>query len=241
MTASRRPAALAFALFCVAATTAGCSRTPDAPAPASAPDATARTDADRSFIGRQAAQAIEQAGEKLRAGNITLGRDAGIGINGPRDGNGEVDSHLPKAEISPEGDLLIAGQPVEVDAAQHALLVEHRRLLEEVALAGMAVGVQGADIAGTALSGLGEAVFGGEEGRRAYEARMEAEARRIKDDARKICALLPPLRDSQQALAAALPAFAPYATMTPQDIADCGDAIDEGVDTGLGTGGAFDA
>lgn len=241
MTASRRHAALAVALLCAAAATAGCSRTPDAQAPDSSPDATARADADRSFIGRQAAKAIEQAGEKLRAGNITLGRDTRISINGRDYGTGEVDSRLPKAELTPDGGLLIGGQPVEVDAAQHALLVEHRRLLEDVVLAGMAIGVQGADIAGTALSGLGEAVFGGEEGRRAYEARMEDEARRIKDDARKICVLLPPLHDSQQALAAALPAFAPYATMTPQDVADCGDAIDDGVDAGIGAGSTLDA
>lgn len=204
---------------------AGCERAQDPP-PAAAPAvAEARTDADRSFIGRKAAEAIEQAGQKLRAGNLQVGQGTRISINGRNYGSTSADSDLPKAEITPTGELLIAGEPVEASAAQRVLLLEHRRHLEGVALAGMAIGVQGADIAGSALGGLGEAVFGGEDGRRAFEARMEAEAGRIKDEAMRLCALLPPLYDSQQALAAALPAFAPYATMTPQDVEDCGSEV----------------
>ena len=90
----------------------------------------------------------------------------------------------------------------------------------------MAIGIQGADIAGKALDGIGSAVFGGEEGRREYEARIEAESARIKDEARRLCTLLPPLHDSQQALAASLPEFEPYATLTLQDIEDCGKGDD---------------
>jgi hypothetical protein len=228
---TRRSILLASALSLLAA--AGCERAQDPP-PAAAPAvAEARTDADRSFIGRKAAEAIDQAGQKLRAGNITVGEGTRIHINGRDYGSASADSKLPKAEITPAGELLIAGEPVEASAAQRVLLLEHRRHLEGVALAGMAIGAQGADIAGTALGGLGEAVFGGEEGRRAFEARMEAEAGRIKDEAMRLCALLPPLYDSQQALAAALPAFAPYATMTPQDVEDCSNEVrDPATDAG---------
>ncbi|NLB58745.1 MAG: hypothetical protein GX805_09845, partial [Gammaproteobacteria bacterium] len=38
----------------------------------------------------------------------------------------------------------------------------------------------------------------------------------------KLCALLPGLYDSQQALAAELTEFVPYATMTREDIDECG-------------------
>ncbi len=221
---------LAVAVSCLAA--AGCDRPPQAQRDtAAAADAT--PDADRSFIGLKAAEAIDKAGEKLRAGNITLGEGVRVSVNGRNYGSNPASRDLPKAELTPAGDLLIAGTQVETTAAQRALLVEHRRRLEGVALAGMAIGVEGADIAGTALTGIGEAVFGGEEGRRAYEARIEAEAGRIKDEARRLCTLLPPLYDSQQALAAALPEFAPYATMTQQDVDECGDAVrDGGTDAG---------
>lgn len=224
MTPLSRPSILLASVLLVLVA-AGCERAQDPP-PATAPAvAEAKTDADRSFIGRKAAEAIEQAGQKLRAGNIQVGQGARISINGRTYGGTPADSDLPKAEITPAGDLLIAGEPVEASAAQRALLLEHRRHLEGVALAGMAIGAQGADIAGTALGGLGEAVFGGEEGRRAFEARMEAEAGRIQDEAMRLCTLLPPLYDSQQALAAALPAFAPYATMTPKDVEDCSNEV----------------
>ncbi|GHD66719.1 hypothetical protein GCM10007164_05890 [Luteimonas padinae] len=229
--AIHRSMLLAAAVSCLAA--AGCDRAPQAQRNTAPAVADATPDADRSFIGRKAAEAIDKAGEKLRAGNITLGEGVRVSVNGRNYGSNPASRDLPKAELTPAGDLLIAGTQVETTAAQRALLVEHRRRLEGVALAGMAIGVEGADIAGTALTGIGEAVFGGEEGRRAYEARIEAEAGRIKDEARRLCTLLPPLYDSQQALAAALPEFAPYATMTQQDVDECGDAVrDGGTDAG---------
>ena len=230
----RRSILLTAAVSCLVV--AGCDRPPQAQRDTAPAVADSAPDADRSFIGRKAAEAIDKAGEKLRAGNITLGEGIRVGINGRNYGSDPANRDLPRAEITPAGDLLVAGTQVETTAAQRALLIEHRRHLEGVALAGMAIGVEGADIAGTALGGIGEAVFGGEEGHRAYEARIAAEADRIKDEAQRLCALLPSLYDSQQALAAALPEFAPYATMTPEDVDECGDAVrDRSADAGGGT------
>lgn len=235
---ARRHALLVAALCCLLA--AGCGRTDEAQPAAGADDAAAGAGRDasagRSFVGRKAAEAIEQAGQELRTETITVGRGTRIRINGRSYGSAPADSTLPEAGITPAGELLIAGEAVETTPAQRALLLEHRRQLEGLILAGMAIGVQGADIAGTALDGIGQAVFGGEEGRRGYEARMEAEARRIRDEAMHLCALLPPLHDSQQALAAALPAFVPYATMTLEDVGDCGRKVDDEVTQALGDG-----
>ncbi|WP_101925466.1 MULTISPECIES: hypothetical protein [Luteimonas] len=50
---------------------------------------------------------------------------------------------------------------------------------------------------------------------------MEAEGAKIEAEADKLCDRLPPLLASQQALAAALPAFQPYATMDATDVDDC--------------------
>lgn len=232
----RRHALLSATLFCLLG--AGCGNADDAPPAAgtdgAAADAGGDTAAGRSFVGRKAAEAIAQAGEKLRSENIAVGKDTRISIDGRDYGSAPADSDLPEAEITPTGELLIAGTAVETTPAQQALLLEHRRQLEGLILSGMAIGVQGADIAGAALDGIGQAVFGGEEGRRAYEARMEAEAGRIRDEAMQLCALLPPLHESQQALAAALPAFVPYATMTAGDAEDCGDKVQGEVDQTLG-------
>ncbi|MGY0612348.1 hypothetical protein [Luteimonas sp. A501] len=213
--------ALSAALLCVLA--AGCSPATDPPPAADAPGAAdADADAGKTFIGRQAAKAIAKASQALKAKNLSIGDDFAITINGRSYGGGHGAEGLPKAELTPDGELLIEGEAVPATPEQRALLLAHRRQLEDVALAGLAIGAQGADVAGTALTGIGEALFGGDEGRQAYEARIEAEADRIKDEALKLCALLPALYDSQQSLAGALPAFAPYATMTPEDIEDCG-------------------
>ena len=229
MTIGTRGAAMTALLSCLLA--AGCGADPDAP---SAPGS-AGAPAPSTAIGRAAAQAIDKAARKLQSENIRLGEHDWPGKAADA-GDASPAPQLPRAELTPDGQLLVDGQPVPANAEQQALLREHRRHLEDVALAGMAIGVQGADIAGTALTGIGEALFGGDEGRRAYEARVEAEASRIKDEASRLCALLPALYDSQQALAAALPAFAPYATMTPQDVEDCASDLEgDGADAGGST------
>lgn len=222
---TRHALLLPAALACLLA--AGCDRA-GSPAPDAEADIAAEAagaDAPRSFVGRKAAEAIEQAARKLRTENIEVGKGSPVHLDGRDAPAASAGDAPPRAEITPTGELLIAGTPVDATPAQQALLLEHRRQLEELVLAGMAVGVQGADIAGTALDGIGKAIFGGEDGRRAYEARMEAEAARIRDEATRLCALLPPLYASQEALAGALPAFLPYATMTVEDAEDCGDRV----------------
>src|SRR3546814_5451740 len=63
-----------------------------------------------------------------------------------------------KAEITPQGDLLIGGKEVATDEAQRALLLEYRAGIIAVAAAGTDIGLQGADFglrtAGKALRGV---------------------------------------------------------------------------------------
>lgn len=222
--------ALSIALLCVLAT--GCDGARDARTDATTAGTDADSDADgkKSFIGRHAARAIAEASSKLETENVRVDRThVNIGRRSYYGADRSTEK-LPRAEITPGGEFLVEGEPVQTTAGQRQLLLDHRQHLLGLARSGMAIGVQGADIAGTALGGIGEVMFGGEEGRRAYEARIEAEAAEIEREAHKLCQLLPPLYESQQALAAALPAFAPYATMTPDDVEDCGsDADDEAV------------
>ena len=59
------------------------------------------------------------------------------------------------------------------------------------------------------------------------EKRVEAEASKIKASALKLCDKLPAMMASQQQLKTSLPEFAPYATMTQDDIKDCRDEVVE--------------
>lgn len=184
-----------------------CSQQP-APAPAES------TDAPATALGKVVDEATRKARAQLANEPIKLSSD---------------NDALPKAEISPKGDLLIDGKVVPVNDAQRSLLLEHRANLVAIAEAGMVIGVRGADLgmkaAGEALKG----VFSGNTDE--IEKRIEAEAEKIKADAELLCNRLPAVMDSQQKLAAALPAFKPYATMTAQDIDDCHDQTAGKTDT----------
>lgn len=156
-----------------------------------------------SAIGRVVAKAMDRASDEMGSRNLTISDD-----------NGGT-----KAEITPQGDLLVAGEKIPVNDRQRALLVKYRGEVIAIATAGAHIGAQGADFgvrsAGKALrgalSGNGDQV----------EAEIEAEARAFEARALEICDRMPPLLESQQQLAAQLPAFKPYATMTQADVDDC--------------------
>jgi len=217
---SGKTRAITFALALSGLLVVGCSSEPP---PASGEE----TSGAESFIGRQVAKGIAEAQRELETENIRIGSNTRIQVNGRSFGAGRLADGLPKAEITPEGALVIAGEEVPATAQQRELLLDYRGHLVGLAQAGMAVGARGADVAGTALTGIGQALFGGEEGRKAYEERIEAEADKIRVEALKLCALMPALYDSQQALAASMPEFAPYATMTREDVDECGDEADD--------------
>jgi hypothetical protein len=64
------------------------------------------------------------------------------------------------------------------------------------------------------------AMFSGESEQQVRQ-QVEAQTSGIRQAALKICDRLPPLMAEQQKLAADVPAFKPYATMTQKDIDDC--------------------
>lgn len=163
-------------------------------------------DAPATALGKVVDEATRKARAKLASESITLS---------------DNDGSLPKAEITPQGDLVIDGKPVPVNEQQRALLLEHRTNVVAIAEAGMTIGVKGADLG---MKAAGEALKGVFSGNTAeIEKRIEAEAEKIKAEAVVLCSRLPAVLDSQQKLAASLPEFKPYATMTTRDIDDCHD------------------
>ena len=201
---------------------AACGKSDPAPATSSTDAATAPAD---TALGRKIQDAMAKASKKLATENISVGGEYHNGIRVGADGQ-----KLARAEITPQGDLLIDGKAVPVDAKQRELLLAHRANLIAIAQAGIAIGMQGADLGVKAATGALKSVFAGNTDE--FEKRMEAEGKRIEVEADKLCQRMPALLASQQALAAALPAFAPYATMDQSDIEDCGKDNHYDVDPG---------
>ncbi len=215
---------------------AACGRDDPPPATPASGDAAHAPPADTA-LGRKIQQAMAEASEKLAKENVSVG---GGNMKGISFGGKSATAKLPKAEITPQGDLLIAGKAVAVDARQRELLLAHRGHLVGVAQAGIAIGMRGADLGVKAATGALKSVFSGTTDD--FEKQMEAEGKRIEAEANKLCALMPALLASQQALAAALPEFKPYATMDQSDIDDCGkDGDFSDGDDDAGTTAAADA
>jgi hypothetical protein len=128
--------------------------------------------------------------------------------------------------ITPQGDLVIAGKTVPATPEQHTMLVDYRQQIIGIAEAGMEIGEHGANLGTQAAK---EAIWGALTGKsdKEIEERIKPQAEQIKAAAAKLCLRLPDMLTSQQKLAAAMPQFRPYATMTQKDVDDCGKDIDK--------------
>nr|WP_298153067.1 hypothetical protein [uncultured Pseudoxanthomonas sp.] len=197
---------------------AACQPTDKNPAPtgvvAKAMDEAAKGLGEASQEMDKAREEIATARDRLARENISLNRNE--------------KQHLPKAEITPAGDLLIEGKAVATTPEQKALVLAYRGELLGVVGDGMAIGMEGArvgiDAAASALKGVLAGQDGDEIGKQVGE---QAKAK-IQPMVAQLCTRLPGLLSAQQALSAALPEFAPYATMDQADVDDCGDANGDG-------------
>lgn len=200
--------------------------------PAAAGTAQAATDAgdkaSSSWIAGRVSDAMDEAKQELATKNIDLNNIGVVHVGSHRQ---DSKDSLPKAEITPQGDLLIDGKKVAATPEQHAMLLGYRQQIIGIAEAGMEIGTQGADLgmqtAKAALSG----VFSGKSDAE-IEAAVKPQTERIQAAALKLCKRLPDLLAAQQKLAAAMPAFKPYATMQEEDVEDCSKNI---ADSGKGT------
>lgn len=139
-------------------------------------------------------------------------------------------SGQPKAEINAAGDLIIDGKKIDVTPQQRLLLQTYQQELNGMTQDGIAIGKQGAAIAGKAVTAAIKGAFGGN-GDSAEKA-IEADARLIEKQALKLCDRLVVIKSAQDQLAVELPEFAPYANIDMGDVRDCtGSKPDEKVDT----------
>ncbi|MFC5581317.1 hypothetical protein [Rhodanobacter terrae] len=168
-----------------------------------------------SMISGEIRQTIQEAKQELASKNIDVD-SVHIGDNRSRD----KDSRS-KAQITPQGELLIEGKKVTATPAQHALLLDYREQVVGIAEAGMDIGAQGADLGVNAAK---EALWGALTGKsdKAIETAIKPQTDKIQAAAAQLCRRLPDLLSTQQKLAAAMPEFRPYATMQQKDVDDCG-------------------
>lgn len=202
---------LAPALLLCVPLLAACNRQPPPPlSPSAAP-------APTTALGGVVKKATDQALAKLETSNISISDGFNLEINGRklhRPGG------KPKAEITPQGDLLIEDKAVAITPQQRTLLLQYRQHLIGIATAGISIGLQGADLG---MRAAGEALKGVLSGKTdQIEQRVEAQAAKIEAAADQLCDRLPALLGTQQQLAVALPEFKPYAGMDQSDIDNCG-------------------
>ena len=160
---------------------------------------------------------MAQARAELETENLSLD---GLNFGEERD-EAARRRNLPKGEITPRGDLLIAGKAVALDAGQRRQVLDYRKQVIDVARTGIDAGERAAMLAIEATDvSLFRLIAGGLTG--SLERRVEATVQReIQPMVLQICHRLPQLRDSQQALAASVPEFRPYATLDSDDAENC--------------------
>ena len=156
-----------------------------------------------TMLGKVVKEATDEARKELATGNIEISKD-----------------QQTKAEITPEGDLLVNGKQITTNAEQRKLLLEYRGHIAGIATAGIDIGLQGADLAGKAVGEALKGVLTGNTDQ--IEQKIEAEAKGIEKAALQLCKLLPAMKVTQDKLAVAVPEFKPYATMDQSDVDDCG-------------------
>jgi hypothetical protein len=179
-------------------------------------------EAHSSFIATEIQKGIQQAKQELATKNIEINHVA-VHIHGNHhdDDDHDSDDTRPKAEITPQGDLLIAGKKVPATPAQQALLMNYRQQIIGIADAGMDIGSRGADLG---ISAAKQAVWGALSGKsdKDIDAAIKPQTDKIEAAAAQLCKRMPDLLAAQQKLAAEMPEFRPYATMQQKDIDDCG-------------------
>ena len=168
---------------------------------------------------------MAKAREELRTGNLEL--DHSMRFSGSDRKHQDKDLHhdLPPAEITPQGDLLVDGKAVAIDAGQRKQLLAYRQQVIAIALSGIDVGERSAEAALEMVdSSWAALLFNAMTGR--LERKVE---RMVKEHVQPavlaICARLPDVMASQQRLASQLPAFQPYANLEQADIDGCEDEI----------------
>jgi long-subunit acyl-CoA synthetase (AMP-forming) len=125
----------------------------------------------------------------------------------------------PDAIISAAGELSIDGRQVPLAPTQQALARQYYVQAMAICAAGIATGVAGADLAHKAVGNVVSGLAHGQPD--AIGPKIDAEAKKVEAQAMKVCTAVADLRTTQNALAASLQAFKPYALILEDRAEDC--------------------
>lgn len=125
------------------------------------------------------------------------------------------------ATVNAAGDLMIDGKAMATSPAQRQLLQRYYTEVQGIRSDAIAVGRQGASLAGKAIGEVVGGLMAGDPDR--INKRVEAEAAKVEAKAAQICVRLGAIHNVQEALAADLAEFRPYATIKAEQVSDCGD------------------
>lgn len=161
---------------------------------------------------------MTKARTDLERENLSLGDSFRIG---KRSQAKRTDSPPPAAQITPAGELIIDGETVATTAQQRQLLLDYRGQIVGVAIAGIDAGEKAAMAALKATDvSLFSLIAGAMTG--SLERRIEKTVKQhLEPMVTQICQRMPDLLVSQQALAASLPQFQPYANLHQEDVEGC--------------------
>ena len=126
----------------------------------------------------------------------------------------------PEAIVSDAGEISVNGKQVILDGAQKNLAIGYFTLAKAVRDDGFATGMAGASTALTAISSVVSGLASGEPDKIGQD--VEVKAAKVEAQAEKLCRDLRELAATQDALAAALPEFKPYALIGEKEVGDCG-------------------
>jgi hypothetical protein len=124
------------------------------------------------------------------------------------------------AQIAADGALSIDGRAVILTAPQQTLSKNYYTHATAIGTEGLAMGKAGAQLAGKAVSGAIEAAFkGGDPDQVGKD--VDAQTAELEKKAQAMCMHVSELHSTQQALAASLPAFQPFARLDATTSSDC--------------------
>lgn len=141
--------------------------------------------------------------------HITLD-DSRVGANAP-DGS--------TAWIDPTGAVEIDGKPVTLTAGQRALALQYHAEAMALQAEAVAMGKAGIAMAGKTLGNVASGLLSGNPDE--IGGKVETDAGALEAKAMQLCQRVGKLQTAQDALAGALPAFAPYATIDDHQDDEC--------------------
>lgn len=123
------------------------------------------------------------------------------------------------AWIAADGSLAIDDAQVALETGQQALAMKYYEQATELRKQGISVGKNGAKLAGNAIGSVVQGLGKGNPDE--IGPKVEAEASAMEVQVARLCDQIGELQITQDALAAALPIFRPYATIEDATAADC--------------------